>query len=279
LVDSPETGVGHIDTPYGNMACANYNEDTLVPLAVDVQEVISLSIFCKIDRTAKFEIQVWNSTLTGILQKWTSITVNPVDMNGRWGLVVMPFLSSGVASGLKIRVVPLTGNIGNFLIAGISGENLGVHANDGADIVSITPRMPNRVVTQIGSNYSVSSISSTTAIVDTNINPIKNMMDINEISCMYDLVVTGQTDAASNSDSSIAYGTITVFNTGTSFTMAYTQQGAVGDNPLTVTAVFWNGTTETSTAAIGANIEMRIKVDGYLNNTGYLQSCKLIRRV
>jgi hypothetical protein len=125
---------------------------------------------------------------------------------------------------------------------------------------------------------SVTSVSGTTAIVDTLINPTLNQSGVATVANIYDVVISGRTDSSTNLDSSIAYGVITVFNTGSSFTMAYTQTSAVGDNPFTVTAVFWNGVTETSTFA-GGNIQMRIKVDGYLNNTGNSQACRIIKRL
>lgn len=277
-VESQETGIAHYDTPYGIMACAGYNEDVAIPLSVIVNDAIQLNIFCKIETGAFFIIEILNSTKTAVFQRWTAYSADQITVNGRWALVTIPFLSSGISNGLFLRVTAQAGSTGNFLTAGVSAVNAGQHINDGTDVVEMRPLMPNRVVSQIGSNYEVTSVSGATAIVDTLINPTLNQSGVATIANIYDVVISGRTDSSTNLDSSIAYGVVTVFNTGASFTMAYTQTSAVGDNPLTVTAVFWNGVTETSTFA-GGNIQMRIKVAGYLNNTGNSQTCRIIKRL
>jgi hypothetical protein len=276
---SKETGLAHYDTPYGYMACAGYSEYVDIPLTVNIGNAVQLDIFCQIEEGADFNLYVFDEGVITATVAWLGYNANQITCNGRWALVTIPFLSTVNTSKLKIRVDQKGGSTGRFLIAGASAVNKGAHVNDGSVRTRFDPKMPSRVINQTGSNYQVTSTSGTTAIVNTGINPTKNTSNQTLTASVYDVVVSGMTNASTNNDSSISYGIVTVFNTGTSYTIAYSQTSAVGDNPFTVTAVFWNGTTESATSAGGDGIQMRIKVAGYLNTAGYMQNCQITKRI
>lgn len=272
-IDSAESGLAHFDTPYGNMLCSRYGEYILNGLTIAAGDMYTLNIFCQFDVGAICTIQVWNLTKTAMLRSFDIVPSH----NGRWGLLTAPIWSAYASTGIFVRIIAGSGNVGNCKIAGILAINNGSFSGDGVATKSISPMMPNRVVMQQGSNYNQTSASGSVSIIDTAIT-LSTVTGIDYVS-RYSLTAKGATNAAATTETAIAYGDITVINGGSAFSIAYVSQGSAGSaNPITVSAVFWDGVTETTTTT-NTSAQIRIKISGYLNNTGYQQACRLVKTI
>lgn len=277
-IDSPETGLIHHNTPYGNMLCADFGEYVYIPLNVNTGDIFSINIFCRIDQGAFFSFNLQNLAKNSNLQVWSLYSADSIDCNGRWALVTIPIIANQTTSGMWFKTNALAGSVGSFLIAGIAATNYGAFVNDGSAVKQIRPLMPNRVVNQIGSNYNQTSAVGGTSIIDTGIQ-VASAYSGQDFVLAYDLIATGKTNAGVTQETAVAHGVLTVIYTGTTYSVAYTSQGVVsGANPIAITAVFWDGVTESATTTNTLS-QIRIKIAGYVSNTGYQQLCKLVRRI
>ena len=137
-----------------------------------------------------------------------------------------------------------------------------------------------------GQEYTTFTASGTKAVVDTDIFYATANVGYG-LSAIYDLYVTGNSNTAgSGLYRAPLCGTIIV---GTAFSGSTVQEIFYQDlykpnfttiTEFTVTAAFWNGTTETTTVASGTtNAEIRINVDGFLGTVGADLSLRLIKRL
>lgn len=276
-INSKETGLTHYDTPYGNMLCANWGEFVFIPAEVLSGQMFALNIFCRIDDGANISFEVLNNARSSSLLKFEAYDAQSIDCNGRWALVTVPILANQATNGMWFKSTAKAGSTGEFLVAGIASKNYGTFVNDAASVIAITPAMPSRVVNQLGSNYSQTSTSGNTSIVDTGIKA-KNIFGEVSTFSVYDVFVTGSVNSSSTTESASVFGNISIISDGSAWRVVYIQQGSQSvTSPLTISTVFWDGLTES--ASTGSNTaELRIKIAGYLNNTGYNQVCRLVKR-
>jgi hypothetical protein len=135
----------------------------------------------------------------------------------------------------------------------------------------------------LGINYGETSTTGTTSIVDTGINYNTANIGYNN-GTLYKIAIIGNPNAGgADAYRSIMYGYIIV-NTGydgSNVKTYITYQQTVNANapnvgPLTVSVVFWNGTTESSNIdPYTANVQIRVKVTGY--NSSYIGAYQQVR--
>jgi len=277
LANSPESGALHYDTPYGNMLCSSWNEPVFIPANIINGQLFALNIFCRIDNGAIPSFELLNNAQNSAVINFYAAGEGQINCNGRWALLTVVGIANQDSSGLYFKSAQRPGSTGEFLVAGIAFKNYGAFVNDGSMAVGMSPVMPSRVINQLGSNYNQTGTAGTVSIIDTGISPL-TMFGVDYVS-RYSLTAKGDTNATSTTETAIAYGDITVINTGAAFSISYINQGSSGgSNPITVSAVFWDGTSETSTTT-NTSAQIRIKIAGYLNNTGYGQVCRLVKLV
>jgi hypothetical protein len=142
-----------------------------------------------------------------------------------------------------------------------------------------------------GFNYAQTSTSTTTSIVDTGITYDSTSVGDGEDTAdlgygrvsIYDVFVSGNPNLAGAAVyKSNVYGQVfvwTALSGGTQKQIIQFTQIANPATTFTVTAAFWDGASETTVVPDGAtNAQIRIKVDGYVNNTGQDQLVKIIKR-
>jgi hypothetical protein len=138
-----------------------------------------------------------------------------------------------------------------------------------------------------GFNYAQTSTSTTTSIVDTGITYDSTSVGDGEDTAdlgygrvsIYDVFVSGNPNLAGAAVyKSNVYGQVfvwTALSGGTQKQIIQFTQIANPATTFTVTAAFWDGASETTVVPDGAtNAQIRIKVDGYVNNTGQDQLVK-----
>lgn len=134
-----------------------------------------------------------------------------------------------------------------------------------------------------GKNYPQTSTDTTTSIVDTGIFRTTPNIGFRSYS-VYDVYIRGQINAATNFRTSTVVGQI-VIATGASnqhevFYQDIFAPTPTGSTKLTVSAVFWNGSVETTLIALGSDDnQIRIKIDGYISSTGNSQQTRIIKRL
>jgi hypothetical protein len=139
-----------------------------------------------------------------------------------------------------------------------------------------------------GNSYTQTSVSSDTSIVDTGIYFNTAILGYG-LSSIYEVCVTGCPNAnGSVIYRDVIYGNITIngcyINSALSQEIRFTPivditPTGVGAN-LTVTAVFWNGSSEVNNHLAGeTSWQIRIKVSGYGNNTGSDQQVRITKKL
>ena len=135
----------------------------------------------------------------------------------------------------------------------------------------------------LGRFFPQTSASGTTSIVDTGIFRTTEGVGYG-LAAIYDVFVTGFQNAGANVYKTIVAGIIAV-GTGSSgseiFYSELLKPNFTGVAEFTVSAVFWDGTTESATASDSSTThQIRLKVDGYnASYVGYLQVVRLVRRL
>jgi hypothetical protein len=140
--------------------------------------------------------------------------------------------------------------------------------------------------TLIGKNYVQTSTSGTNSIVDTDITSTTPIVGYNK-SAVYDIVVSGNPNSSGSND--YRYTQIGVIIIGTGFTgttktnISYLKIGnseaTVIPGELTVTALFWDGVSETTEATINSTThQIRIKIAGYTGAVGSGQGVRLVKK-
>jgi hypothetical protein len=139
----------------------------------------------------------------------------------------------------------------------------------------------------LGKTYAQTSASGATSIVDTGIYFDRDLTLRPELaygnSSIYDVYVTGNpASGGSGNYRDIVYGqleVVTGFGGGVVQLITFNKLSTAAST-LTVTCVFWDGVTETTSEPTGTtDSQLRIKVGGYIGGTGDYQSVRIIKRM
>lgn len=136
-----------------------------------------------------------------------------------------------------------------------------------------------------GDLYSQTGASGTTSIVDTGITASAPLVGYG-VSAVYDIVVAGNFNSAgSGSYRDTQFGMIAIGTgsfTGTQTSVTYTklaQSTVTAVGSLTISAVFWDGATESASAPVNSlTHQLRIKIAGYAGTVGSQQTVRLVKR-
>jgi hypothetical protein len=186
-----------------------------------------------------------------------------------------------------------TGNLGtNYSLAlNPNGGNVGIGCvpNYKLDVNGVTVIRDTLLSTKlIGNNYPQTSASGTTSFINTGIFYNTSIMGFGNVA-VYSLTVSGNPNGAGSSEyRSVLFGYIYV-TTGYDFGIGnvvqrinYTQivtGDAYNISTLTVSVVFWNGSTESSQQINGTTSnQIRVKVTGYNSgNIGAAQDVRIVK--
>jgi hypothetical protein len=186
-----------------------------------------------------------------------------------------------------------TGNLGtNYSLAlNPNGGNVGIGCvpNYKLDVNGVTVIRDTLLSTKlIGNNYPQTSASGTTSFINTGIFYNTSIMGFGNVS-VYSLTVSGNPNGAGSSEyRSVLFGYIYV-TTGYDFGIGnvvqrinYTQivtGDAYNISTLTVSVVFWNGSSESNQQVNGTtNNQIRVKVTGYNSgNIGAAQDVRIVK--
>ena len=154
--------------------------------------------------------------------------------------------------------------------------------------INALQKLPSVVLkSQKGTDYSQTSSSGTTSIIDTQIFYNSPLVGYGSFSS-YEVMISGNPNVAgSGSYYGIVFGYINIIggiSSGTKQIISFDQifnKASTGVGSFTVTAVFWDGTTETTSVSPGStSTQIRIKIDGY--NPAYVgaaQVCTVLKRI
>lgn len=138
----------------------------------------------------------------------------------------------------------------------------------------------------ISANYEQTGTSGTTSIVDTGITKDTEFLGFSN-SAIYDVYITGNPNAAGNQvNRAPIWGSITVGGESFGGNLVYRVQYENMTNPtwaslsnFTVSAVFWDGASESQTILTSSTAQLRIRIDGYASFTGNSQQVRITRRL
>jgi hypothetical protein len=138
-----------------------------------------------------------------------------------------------------------------------------------------------------GKSYGLTSTSgSTTAIVDTGLYSNTDGLGYQNSTytgAVYNIILSALPNASGNVSSNTVIGNIIVgVNVSNLFEIKYADvfnPAMTGVTPFTVSAVFWNGSTESTTNASGTTNQIRVKIAGFLNNPGYNLNLRIIKQL
>ena len=154
--------------------------------------------------------------------------------------------------------------------------------NNKASLVSPTLTGTVTIEKNFGKLYSVTSTSgTTTSYHDTGITAAQATADDTySVSGIYDLYYAGFVNPSGNAFRTVVYGVI-IIGTGTSgATISYADiyKPGLGFTNLTISAVFWDGTTERS-SGFASTDQLRIKVTGSTSLPGYYPTLRLTKKL
>lgn len=151
-------------------------------------------------------------------------------------------------------------------------------------VTEYLPKIESKVIQ--GDSYTQTSVEANTSIVDTGIVSTTPIIGYNK-SAVYDIIVSGNPNVSGSADYRHTQIGVIILGTGFSGTaetnISYTKiansENTVIPGSLTVTAVFWNGTTESVVATVGSTThQIRIKIAGYTGAIGSGQGVRLVKR-
>ena len=179
-----------------------------------------------------------------------------------------------------------TGNTTKMLITAGGNVGIGISPDFKLDVNGVTQIRDTLLVTkQIGKSYAQTSSSGTTSFVNTGIFYNTSIIGFSN-NGTYFLTVTGNPNGAGSSEyRAVLVGYITV-TTGYDFgissvvqNISYTEtlnKQALNISTLSVSVVFWNGSTESTQQVHGTtNNQIRIKITGY--NSGNIGAAQDVR--
>jgi hypothetical protein len=205
------------------------------------------------------------------------------DGNADYGSYIGGTQYSGVRA-LSLGYRQGAGDVLTMTITQLSENNGGVGVGTTSPTANLDVNGSFRTISSFGKQYSQTSSSGTTSFVNTGIyyNTAGTGFANNAI---YNLVISGNPNGAGSSEYRAVYLGYIFVTTGYDFGITnvvqrinYTQL-VTGDplniGALTVSVVFWNGTTETNQQVNGTtNNQIRIKISGY--NSGNIGAAQVL---
>lgn len=130
-------------TPFGTRNITASGADLDFRMSVAAGDLMCLNVLMRVrEATAgAFAIHVRNESLAHVRGGGAASSL-PSDLRGRWALLSLPFIAQAAASGLRVRLLTVSGSYPNA-IAGITARNFGAFKNDGTTKVLIEPVVPN----------------------------------------------------------------------------------------------------------------------------------------
>jgi hypothetical protein len=132
-------------TPFGVRNVTPGGTNLAVSMAVAAGDLVCVNILMRASETTPGSLGMYVRNESGVhLRGSAPNTTLATELNGRWALVSLPFISQAAATSVRVLLSAVSG-VYPTAIAGITVRNFGAFANTGATKVLIEPTVPNVV--------------------------------------------------------------------------------------------------------------------------------------